>query len=55
MTESSPVTHYHGPRCERPGKVGPLVPSTRGPHLDPATGATWASAMPAKCGCAVLK
>ena len=39
MTEASPATHYAVCGGERPGKVGPLVPSTECRLVDPATGA----------------
>jgi len=38
MTEASPATHYTAPGAERPGKVGPLVPSTECRIVDPVTG-----------------
>ncbi len=37
MTEASPATHYTAPGGERPGKVGPLVPSTECRIVDPET------------------
>ncbi|HLG56914.1 MAG TPA: AMP-binding protein [Vicinamibacterales bacterium] len=37
MTEASPATHYSTPGLQRPGKVGPLVPSTEGRIVDPET------------------
>lgn len=39
MTEASPATHFTAPGAERPGKVGPLLPSTEGRMVDPVTGA----------------
>jgi acyl-CoA synthetase (AMP-forming)/AMP-acid ligase II len=39
MTEASPATHYTVPGADRPGKIGPLVPSTEGRIVDPQTGA----------------
>ena len=38
MTEASPATHYTVPGAERPGKIGPLVPSTECRIVDPETG-----------------
>jgi acyl-CoA synthetase (AMP-forming)/AMP-acid ligase II len=38
MTEASPATHYTVPGADRPGKIGPLMPSTEGRIVDPETG-----------------
>ena len=46
MTEASPATHYTMPGAERPGKVGPLVPSTEGRIVDPSTGADVGAGQP---------
>ena len=46
MTEASPATHYTAPGAERPGKIGPLMPSTAGRVVDPGTGADLAAGQP---------